>query len=115
MGPISADHEGAAALVAMQNAQDLQDTPELLSLAPPTKAPEWQHVHIIGASKGKDPQVSCKFCGHTFVGGVTRIKNHLGKVKKAGVAPCLRAPEELVAQYKEKRRAHELEVERNRR
>jgi hypothetical protein len=114
MRPISED-EGAAALVAMQNAQDARDSPELLSLEPPTKAQEWLHVHILGASKGKDPQVSCRYCGHTFVGGVTRIKAHLGKVKKAGVAPCLRAPEELVAQYKEKRKLKELEMERTQR
>ena len=43
----------------------------------------------------EDNYVRCKFCGHKFAGGASRIKGHLSKFKGQGVRKCTQVSEDV--------------------
>jgi hypothetical protein len=44
----------------------------------------------------KKGSLKCNFCGGVYHGGITRIKYHLGKIPKCGVAKCKKVPEDVI-------------------
>ena len=43
----------------------------------------------------KKGSLKCNYCDNTYHGGITRIKYHLGKVPKCGVAKCTKVPSDV--------------------
>ena len=54
------------------------------------KDPIWKYVDRLDGN-----YVKCKFCGHKFAGGASRIKGHLSKFKGHGVYTCTKVPEDV--------------------
>jgi hypothetical protein len=46
----------------------------------------------------KKNSLTCNYCKKTYHGGITRIKYHLGKVPKCGVAKCEKVPSDVKAE-----------------
>ncbi|MCO5605270.1 hypothetical protein L7F22_059450 [Adiantum nelumboides] len=57
------------------------------------KRPEWQYVDQVKACKKGQWTCKCKFCGHTWDGGLARIRYHLLKIVGHGVGPCDQVPD----------------------
>lgn len=49
----------------------------------------------------KKCSLKCNFCGGVYHGGITRIKYHLGKIPKCGVAKCKKVPEDVITEMVE--------------
>jgi hypothetical protein len=44
----------------------------------------------------KKNSLKCNFCSGLYHGGITRIKYHLAKVPKCGVAKCTKVPSDVL-------------------
>ncbi len=56
---------------------------------PTEKGKEWNHVTVIELKdKSHQHKVECKYCKHVFVGGASRIREHLKNNPACGVAKC---------------------------
>jgi len=81
--------------------------------------PAWKHCTMPDVTKKNS--LKCNYCGNIYKGGITRMKYHLGKVPKFGVAKCNKVPsdvqKEMVHLLSKKmdikeRKRHEKEEER---
>ena len=55
--------------------------------------PAWKHCTVPDVNKKNS--LKCNYCDKTYHGGITRIKYHLGKVPKCGVAKCTKVPSDV--------------------
>ncbi|XP_066374725.1 uncharacterized protein [Miscanthus floridulus] len=53
----------------------------------------WKHCTMPDVNKKNS--LKCNYCDKTYHGGITRIKYHLGKVPKCGVAKCTKVPSDV--------------------
>jgi hypothetical protein len=56
--------------------------------------PAWKHCTMPDVSnKGS---LKCNYCDNIYHGGITRIKYHVGKIPKCGVAKCTKVPSDVI-------------------
>ena len=55
--------------------------------------PAWKYCTMPDVNKKQS--LKCNYCDKIYHGGITRIKYHLGKVPKCGVAKCGKVPSDV--------------------
>jgi hypothetical protein len=64
------------------------------------QGPEWKYVVVIEEKVKGNPKVQCCFCDREFVGGASRIREHLTGEQNAIIKPCTNVPIEVVEEMK---------------
>ncbi|KAJ1284374.1 hypothetical protein BS78_03G198900 [Paspalum vaginatum] len=55
--------------------------------------PAWKHCNCPDVSRRHS--LKCNYCQNIYTGGITRIKKHLAKIPKSGVAKCTKVPSDV--------------------
>lgn len=69
-------------------------TPQIAQPIVDSSDPAWKHCSMPDVKKKNS--LKCNYCLNTYTGGITRIKYHLAKVPKSGVAKCKKVPKDVL-------------------
>jgi len=65
-----------------------------LSISNEASDPAWKHCTMPDVNK--KGSLKCNYCDNIYHGGITRIKYHLAKVPKCGVAKCTKVSSDVI-------------------